>query len=354
MEELEDLLEGIAHLERQRGYWLIRTEGGQFYQSFYEGGYIAVGWNEISIKDIRERSGSAEDLKAKISKAYNIDTSKPVGSRKVGTIASKLINYDDKIKRGDIVVIPAYGSHRIAFGIIDDERLFAPDVKDSCPFVKRRKVTWHDEKSIRDLDSKFYLITKSFHAISKIDKYADYINRHINTVFVRENSAHIVINILSEEDVSAEALFQIPIDLISISAEITRDFGYDVDTKRLRARMNVQSPGTLELISLAKEVLTQGGAVAGSIMIIVIILIVLVALCGGEMENKLIGKFKTSGIIQSVWKVIREKKELKQKFDRLEQNKKNSGIKIDEKSLAEALDKLVKKGKKKNKKKDKK
>lgn len=36
---------GIPIIPEDRRYWLVRTKGGEYYRDFFEGNYIAIGYN---------------------------------------------------------------------------------------------------------------------------------------------------------------------------------------------------------------------------------------------------------------------------------------------------------------------
>ena len=47
----DDLTNVLPIAKEGINYWLFRTNSGEFYQTFKEYSFIAIGWNEISVFD---------------------------------------------------------------------------------------------------------------------------------------------------------------------------------------------------------------------------------------------------------------------------------------------------------------
>lgn len=53
---------GIEYVQ-ERKYWLVRTDGGIHYDDFITNGYIAIGWDYISVDSFNKKTS----LKLKLS-----------------------------------------------------------------------------------------------------------------------------------------------------------------------------------------------------------------------------------------------------------------------------------------------
>lgn len=301
MNSLDKFIEKIPEFSSERNYWFVRTDGGKYFDYFYENNLIAIGWNEITAKDIREKTPGAGAMRIKIAKAnyYDINTSK--GKSKVTGVVNKLSHFANHLKEGDIVVMPSHGSSRIAIGEIRDTKIFENISKDQiCDYQKRKKVLWYKQYKFSELDSIFYRIKRSQHAITNITPYASYIDRYTKSVFQKNGHGHLIIDVKSKEEISALSLFETWIDLINLTDEFSKENDIEFRKEQVHAKINVQSPGNIELITLT----VTGLATLG---------MVLAAIIGADFSFKsetlkIDMQFKTEGAISKISKFLSAKK----------------------------------------------
>jgi|GEM_PF-4710568 hypothetical protein len=60
---VEKFLKGTLELEPEKEYWFVRTDSGTYYDTFKENNFIALGWNNITVRDIKESLVNPEPLK---------------------------------------------------------------------------------------------------------------------------------------------------------------------------------------------------------------------------------------------------------------------------------------------------
>ena len=48
----DTIKKNIPSIDSRKDYWLVRAQKGLFYKSFLKGGYIAIGWNHITLEDL--------------------------------------------------------------------------------------------------------------------------------------------------------------------------------------------------------------------------------------------------------------------------------------------------------------
>ena len=63
--DFESLIGDLKELNTQQNYWMVRTMGGAYYGEFVRGNYVAVGYNNISLGDLRhlpETENAAKEL----------------------------------------------------------------------------------------------------------------------------------------------------------------------------------------------------------------------------------------------------------------------------------------------------
>jgi hypothetical protein len=77
---LQEILDRIPKVKNRR-YWLVRTDGGRNYDSFLAGKFIGIGYNKITLGDIK--TGATGDemgvaiLSEKIIKIYGEEEARP-------------------------------------------------------------------------------------------------------------------------------------------------------------------------------------------------------------------------------------------------------------------------------------
>src|SRR5699024_521605 len=131
----------IPYIPESRNYWLIRTQGGRFYNEFRRRNEIGVNWNEVTANDIK--SLSEIDIRKLISKHYP-------KSKNKSRIVNQLRIFENIIKTNDIVVITGLASNKFSIGKvlsdssyeIERDRNKVEEDKKYCPYTKRKKVKW--------------------------------------------------------------------------------------------------------------------------------------------------------------------------------------------------------------------
>src|SRR5579859_5957173 len=105
---LERIVEYLPQVSSKRRYWFVRTNHGLYYEDFLAENFIAIGYDEISLSDIQKANEKGEEgmsfLADKVIKQYG-------EKARQNYIASQLINFTYRIKKGDVVLIPYYSSH---------------------------------------------------------------------------------------------------------------------------------------------------------------------------------------------------------------------------------------------------
>ncbi|MFB8427030.1 hypothetical protein ACFC4S_34370 [Priestia megaterium] len=268
----------VPYISANRNYWLVRTEGGTYYDSFHLNGYIGVSWNELDYNFFNQEkytgenpTVSKEDLTAFYEQKYFNDEEKMQyylkNSKRISTMVNRFVF---EMKKGDIVLIPSASSETIAFGeIMDDHVFFENNLPETppqekydyayCPFVKRRSVRWLKDVRKDQLDSNLYTLLYSQHTINHIDdeKYGHYIDRTLDSIYIKGDKAHLVLNVQQTGDINALSFA----DIITGSVKIINGFRQEypdvgnIDGKKIKIKANVQSPGPMELFGSITEVL---------------------------------------------------------------------------------------------------
>jgi restriction system protein len=266
-----NLANTIPVIPNTKQYWLVRTQGGQYYSEYRKGNFIAINWDDITIGDIKELSEI--ELIKKVKQFY------PEQTRHKRT-ANQLRIFSRVIRKGDAVIITSHSSNELTIGeVLEDDPYFEPVSKDDldrnpkkCPFTKRKKVKWLKTFKKFELNMKlFQLLQHAQHTISSANDYADSIEGLIHDFFIRGDNAQLILSVKKEGKIPMSAFFPLGTEILNIAAqfnEFSKDIKLDIDG--IDTEVNINSPGKITL--------------KGSFITISVIGLILVALAGGKFN----------------------------------------------------------------------
>ena len=115
--------------------WCVRADWGTYTAAFRQGGYVAVGWNELG--DLTQVAGR-EGLYPLYRAAFP-DDSAIVTGQQVGQIARLRF----EMQPGDIVITPDANTELLWHGKLGGDPAYSFTTGDpSCPYAHRRPVKW--------------------------------------------------------------------------------------------------------------------------------------------------------------------------------------------------------------------
>lgn len=285
----------ITTLDVNQRYWLVRTEGGRYYKNFINKSFIAIGWDKFNdidvIKSIRNRKDE-EYMVGKLRKAYP-------EKRRPKHDLNQMRTFVSIMTHGDIVIIPSTSSYNISFGQIESDA-FVKNVslsdeeekKGICPYGKRRNVKWLKTINRDRLDPYLYRLFFSHHTISNANEYGPLIDRTLHSLFIKGDEAHIVLEVKSKEKIFARDLTDLIQGLLDFADDFNDVTGSNIDFRDIEMKVNVQSPGLIELIGYSIHAIL---AIAG----------ILTVISGGKfnLKIKVLGtevKIDTPGLIEKI------------------------------------------------------
>lgn len=238
----------IVQIDHNRKYWLVRTQAGEYYENFYFENFIAIGWEEFN--DIeRFKSTEKQIMIGEIERTYP-DYKKP------GLLYSQINRFLFELSLGDVVMIPSPNSNRISFGIIESDaetvEVRETDIEEgACPFSKRRKVKWLKTVNREELDPYLYKMMHTHLTISNATDYAEVIDRTLHSFYIKNGSAHLVLDVKQENDIPAVDLIDGINNILDIVPLLINpeDESVDFNKKDVDLKLRVQSPGVIELLS---------------------------------------------------------------------------------------------------------
>lgn len=306
MNSFEELRKDLCIPEvKERNYWFIRTEGGSFFDDFYENGYIAINWeyltprvmakdaegniDEIAIKkyiaqkeDLSIESVYSEDEFNSLSEEnQKVEKLKLKGDKsRVTSIYNKIYRFLYEFSIGDMVVIPSFNGSHVAIGtitsdiFIDQEYISRTESKVSipeytlCPYAKRRHVHWHTKVAHTDLEIFLQGALKPQQAITSLNDYASYLNRNIYSLYTKDNQLHSIFRTFQDGDLTLSQLSSFTSLLMNQIDFVNRNFDDSMDISPLSAddikiKVNINSPGLIEVVGAgAGALITMGSFIS--------------------------------------------------------------------------------------------
>lgn len=255
----------IPEINSDRNYWLVRTQGGEFYGEFLAGNFIAIDWNKINNlnlinkiedNDSEEHNDCRDKLVDLVRKDYK-DEKRPIHA------VRQITQFVNEIHKGDIVIIPGINSKYISYGrVISDifiEKISDDDIEEgACPFQKRRKVLWLKTQDREFLDPYLYRLLYSQHTITNANDYSDIIDRTLNQFYIKDGKAYFTLKVQQADNISAVDIGNVINNGISIIDEFNKFSSMDLDKNDIDLKINVQSPGIIQFLGNINNILVIG------------------------------------------------------------------------------------------------
>lgn len=262
---MDDLYKHIPIIPENKNYWLVRTQGGKYYNEFRRKGYIGINWEEISLQDIGELT--VDELTLKIKK-NNPNRQRP------GTSANQLRIFKNIIKKGDTVVITGFASNKFSIGQVEEDACFFEEVSQEklldnpklCPYEKRKKVKWIKEVHKWDVEMPmFKLLQHAQHTITDANEYNDVIESMLHDFYIRGEYAQLSLEVKKESNIPMAAFFAMGKEILDLAEGFNNssDKIY-IDLEAIETKINVNSRGKIKLKGPMLTILTLGVLIVGS------------------------------------------------------------------------------------------
>ncbi|WP_445712098.1 hypothetical protein [Flavobacterium sp.] len=250
----ENLLENFKTIDSEKGYWFVRTDKGENFQAFSDFNFIGIGWNYITNRELNDNLNNGLDIKQKIASRERLDLRASADKRKVTSIYNKLIHFKN-LRSGDLIIIPNEGSNLLGFGTIADDGIFEDPNDRRCDYIKRRRIIWNKFLTFSELDNIYYAIIKTRHAISNVKPYQSYIDKTVDNIFIKNDAFHYVIDVTKRDDINVNSLLELMNSINNIADVIEQTLNLHDDENDRTVKLNLQSPGKIELIYKNKKIL---------------------------------------------------------------------------------------------------
>lgn len=255
IENITFLNEYVQTVEHTNSYWMVRTMGGDYFDEFVNNHYIAIGYNEISLHELRgvplDDSVAVRQLRDHIHELF------PEASRP-GHIASQLLRFCNGINVGDIVVLPGYSSYRLAVCRVVGESFEVPMPAGNCKFKKRIPVEVLRVTDRTKLSPKAQMMFNSRHPISDITEYASYIDSGVLDFYNKGEETHLLLKVNTEADVTFDQ-YQCLFEFLKLAIMYCNENGMKADVSDVVIKTQMESPGSVHFISKNKSILFAVG-----------------------------------------------------------------------------------------------
>lgn len=240
----------ILEIPTETGYWLLRADGGKYYEDFFLNNFIAISDNEITLEMIRDcQSNSIAGITIDHYKELYNNEYEEWTNQQIAHAASRTEKFMNRMNTGDLVLVPSKRSTDFLLGVIvSDVYEISEDEVDSgetvkyaiTPYLKRRRVHWLKEVSRSEISEKLYWVLSAHQTIFDLAEQRDYINQLLSPIYVQNGVCHGTVKISKKEGLNSNEWF----DLYSIIKNYS-----DATSEEVIVKSNVQSPGLVEFVS---------------------------------------------------------------------------------------------------------
>lgn len=249
----EDILlnKSIKKIEESTNYWFVRSNGGEYFERFLSGNFIAIEWDDIAdLETIADQD--FESLKDEVQSLYPKE-------ERPGLIAKYLSQFILEMKIGDIIMVPSKNSEFLIFGkITSDPYIYSPSLEDKiaeiedqlAPLYKRRNVEWFAKPRKRKyLDPYLVGIIHAHNTIVDANPYKDLINRSLYGLYYSGGKLHATFDVRRKGNVSAFELYEFLGTIFETAKIVSEIIDEDFSPEEISIKSAINSPGPVEIIT---------------------------------------------------------------------------------------------------------
>lgn len=247
MENYNEILNEGLTIKSDRKYWMVRTMGGRYYAEFIRDNFIAVGYNDISLRHLNSLSDDINKAKDELKSIFR---EKYPNLNNSGYPVSQLLRFHRDIEVGDIVIIPSEGAMHVAIGMVEtdlSELPIQPADDGYCPFTKRRRISWNYFGRRSALPPALQLMFNSRHILSDVTSYAPHIDGIVRDFYKKDDVITLVLRIRTRKEVTLDDFCAIQ-SLEKLVSDFCMIQGIGAG-EPVSMKIQMESPGWLKLSS---------------------------------------------------------------------------------------------------------
>lgn len=247
----------IYQFNNRAKYWLVRADGGKYYDDFKYNHFISIHHNQVTLADLQTTNllltaeKTIEHYKQQITNVYH---DKELSKHQITFTAKRLYSFVEDMSIGDYVIVPSFKSNYFLIGQITsdvyekdiaDEKLTLNHGYDKSTDIKRRNVNWINEVPRSKVNSKFLYSTLTVHhTICNITDLSKYIDGLISPLYFKDGKLHLWLRVNTKDPITS-SMWK---NLYSIIDEYKNS---EID-EEIIATSNVESPGGITLQSIGQ------------------------------------------------------------------------------------------------------
>ncbi len=245
------LVNQLPEISTDKKYWMVRSMGGDYYGEFTTRNFIGIGYNEISLYEIKFASTynerAQEQLKLIIESKELKQAEDDDESYNSSYAAAQMLKFYSEINIGDMIVIPGKNSLKLTIAEVIsnvyEEQRISP-VTNYCQFKKRRNIKILKETTRPSLNPEMQLMFNSRHIISNVDKYAGFIDSEVYDFYQKEGVTFLVLRVKQKNEINAIDFNLIP-EIIKILEDFSIENDFEFNHDDVKMKICVQSPGDI-------------------------------------------------------------------------------------------------------------
>ena len=285
-------------------YWLVRADGGKYYEDFKYSSTISLQDNDLTLDLFDGRVILSREMRLEYYKEKISNKKAKLSKQQVSIIAKKMFAFISQMKIGDIIIVPSHRTQKFMVGVItsDAYELSDEEIKtlqkrgerlDYCVSdnKKRRKVKWLNEVPRRKVNSNFLYTLTMHQSIINVTESSEYITPLVSPIYIQNNTLTLCVRVNTPKAIDSET-WQ------SFYAMINELKNKEIDEK-VSVKSNVESPGYIIISSALTQLLSNPTALMASVIIGV----------GALFGNVEFQGIKITGIIPGIIQSIKMYKE---------------------------------------------
>lgn len=250
----------LTEINNNSRYWLVRADGGKYYDDFKYNRFISVHHNELTLEKLSydglllTEEKTLEKFKEFV---FNEHKDDDWSKQKITSIAKRLHYFVESMSIGDYVVVPSHKSNTFLIGKIisnvyeieqKDISNLSNDFK-TVEDLKRRDVNWINEVPRYKMNSKFLYSTLTMHqSIIEVTQYAKHIDGLISPLYLKNGKMFLRLSVNTDRPITSEMWS-------SLYWMINNNKNKE-NNEQITVISNVESPGFIELASTLSPTIT--------------------------------------------------------------------------------------------------
>ena len=247
----------IYHFNSSAKYWLVRAEGGKYYDDFKLYGFISIPHNHVPLDILQETFShyTEEEIISFYKQILAADEKgQDLSIRQITYNAIQIYSFAKEMSVGDYVVVPSSKSNHLLIGQITSD-IYEKDIPDGqvtlnhgyeqSRVMKGRDVEWINEVPRSKVNPKFlYNALRVNHSIFNITDLSKYIDGLISPLYFKNGKLHLWLRVNTKEPINS-SMWK------SLYSIIDEHKNPEIN-EEIIATSNVESPGLITLQSIGQ------------------------------------------------------------------------------------------------------